>query len=350
MKKPKRKLTKKNKKKTKRRPNKSGVHQNVNVKNIIVGGQGGSGGGGGGSGGGSSYPHYIPQQIQNPIPQSFRNTNTESTEIKELLQSLKEGLKEKQPQIHHRYNSEQQDPYRDEHHEFDPIPDNEIPDNISDITEPTTSIKQPFGSEASLNSRDLSQHKHIMDEINSRNSIDAEPSLGSYQNYYTPNQPVEDPNRSLSEVVFDNQSFNDSTLRRWMHPEDQSVNGYTADSYIPIRHEPETEAQKARKGRAKKEWVVYQTDDGREMMRSNFTGEHKDISDWPQWDKNTFFKINPDDPDYHINTKSGVYGNGRKNVDKSKGTKVKVNKSTSASKRKDVIKGQEQHELVYSKA
>ena len=130
MAKPKRKLTKKNKKKPKRRPNKSGVHQNVNVKNVIVGGQGGSGGGGSGGGGSSSYPHYIPQQ--NPIPQSFRNTNTESTEIKELLQSLKEGIKEKQPQIHYRYNSEQQDPYRDTHHEFDPIPDTDF-DNISEI-------------------------------------------------------------------------------------------------------------------------------------------------------------------------------------------------------------------------
>jgi hypothetical protein len=348
MAKPKRKLTKKNKKKPKRRPNKSGVHQNVNVKNVIVGGQGGSGGGGSGGGGSSSYPHYIPQQNQNPIPQSFRNTNTESTEIKELLQSLKEGIKEKQPQIHYRYNSEQQDPYRDTHHEFDPIPDTDF-DNISEITEPTTTITQPFGSEASSNSKDLSQHKHIMDEINSKNSIDVEPSVGSYQNYYTPNQPVEDPNRSLSEVVFDNQSFNASTLRRWMHPEDQSINGNTADSYVPIRHEPETEAKRLRRERAKKEWVEYQTDDGKQMMRSNFTGEQKDISDWPQWDKNTFVKIDPNNPSYHINTKSGVYGNGRKNVDKSKGAKPKVNKSTSASKRQDVIKGREQYELVYSK-
>ena len=46
------------------------------------------------------------------------------------------------------------------------------------------------------------------------------------------------------------------------------------------------------------------------------------------WDKNTFIIIDPNNPAYHINTKSGVYGKGRKNVEKFQKPKEAIKTST----------------------
>jgi hypothetical protein len=71
---------------------------------------------------------------------------------------------------------------------------------------------------------------------------------------------------------------------------------------------------KEKKSRALKEYGEPYTVGKKRYVRSNFTGESKDITNWVQYDKSSNIFIDPDNPKYHLNTTSGIYSSGRKNI------------------------------------
>ena len=310
MNKNKKKMSKKPKRKTKkpRYYKDKSVKQNVNVKNII------SAGGGAGGGGSSSYPVPMPQYIQTPIPQAFQQTNTENMNMRSLIDEVKNAIRRP-------VYAPQPLPYipdtvyagtRDVSHQFDPVIRDIEPiqdDNYSDMTEsiqPQMSI--PFGStsEASGNLsafiQDIEQNPEFLEE---EDSSAGGVKISPEQNPIINPKP-EDPNKSLMAQV-----------QEQNNPPEQK------EDEKPVK-----------KSRAKKEYGEPYTDSNtnRLLVRSNFTGKILDITDWPMWDKNTLIRLDPNNPGYHINTKSGVYGKGRKNVEKF--TKPKTTPKVKSSKTK----------------
>jgi len=86
---PPKKSTKKREVKPKKLRQKQKQKQQQNVRvNVTQTGGGASGGGGGGG----SFPVYIPQQIQQPIPQQFRDTSGENMRLTGLIENLENKI------------------------------------------------------------------------------------------------------------------------------------------------------------------------------------------------------------------------------------------------------------------
>ena len=364
MNKHKKKMSKKPKKKTKRTryyKDKS-VKQNVNVKNII------NAGGGAGGGGSSSYPVPMPQYIQSPIPQAFQQTNTENMNMRNLLDEVKSSLKRSvynpppvadlldldTVHIGERNVSRQFDPVIK-----DIVPQqvysNNVSDDVSELSEPEQKpnpepeITIPFGTntkEASGNLsefiQDIEQNPEYLEEAPEEKVIPIK------NPFMTPKQ--EDPNKSLAEQVRDTTSVTSSEVNRILHPDDQSRDDLSSIQMLP-KFTPKT-TKVIKQSRAKKEYnEPYESGEGnnkRLLTRSNFTGKILDITDWPMWDKNTFIRIDPNNPAYHLNTKSGVYGKGRKNVEKFQKPKTVVGKSPDKIK-VNFVKPQDEEQVITSK-
>ena len=301
MNKNKKKMSKKPKRKTKkpRYYKDKSVKQNVNVKNII------SAGGGAGGGGSSSYPVPMPQYIQTPIPQAFQQTNTENMNMRSLIDEVKNAIRRPVYNPPPVYNSPPvadlldldtvHSGYRDVKDQFDPVIKDITPqqvlnynindDEISQLSEPPI-MAIPFGG-SNMTTGNLSEF--IYDMENYPQSIDSsrdEVPIVPEPQIVQPFTKNEDPNKSLVAQV--QEAVKPEEIKEQIKEE------------IPVK-----------KTRAKKEYGEPYMSENRQLIRSNFTGKILDITDWPQSDKNTFVRINPEDPSYHINTKSGIYGKGR---------------------------------------
>jgi hypothetical protein len=282
--KPKKKMPKKPKKKTKkpRYQKDKSVKQNVNVKNIISAG----GGAAGAPGGSSSYPIPIPQYIQSPIPQSFQQTNTENINTRSLINEIRQAISRPEPAPAPLPNIPDTvyAGTRDVSRQFDPVIA-DLPDDISEMTEiEQPELKIPFGS----------------------NIDDPRSNLSVFL------QDIEE-NPSLLPVG----SFGETPIIPEQNP---IITPKPNDPNIPLIAQVE-EGEK--KSRAKKEYGEPYLSNNRLLARSNFTGQTLDITDWPMWDQNSNIRLDPNNQGYHINIKSGIYGKGRKNVEKLNQPKAK---------------------------
>ena len=366
MNKHKKKMSKKPKKKTKRTryyKDKS-VKQNVNVKNII------NAGGGAGGGGSSSYPIPMPQYIQSPIPQAFQQTNTENMNMRSLLDEVKNAIKRPVYNLPPVADLLDLDTVhageRNVSRQFDPVIkdiepqqdfNNNINDDVSALSEPEQNpnpepqMTIPFGTntqEASGNLsvflQDMEQNPEYLEEAPEEQEIKISPKNNPFMT------PIQDPNKSLAEQVRDTTSITSSEINRELHPDDQSRDDLSSIQMLP-KFTPKT-IKVVKQTRAKKEYnEPYESGEGnnkRLLTRSNFTGKILDITDWPMWDKNTFIRIDPNNPAYHLNTKSGVYGKGRKNVQKFQKPKTVVGKSPDKIK-VNFVKPQDEEQVITSK-
>ena len=309
------KMPKKPRRKTKK-PKKykdKSVKQNVNVKNII------NAGGGAGGGGSSSYPVPMPQYIQSPIPQAFQQANTENMNMRSLLDEVKHAIKRTAnytPTIPNNSDSVNAG-FRDVRDQFDPIikdiePKQELFHDIDNAM-----AQLPFGSNTKEQSGNLSE---FLQDIEQNPEYLEEAPEEDVQEVASGNNPIlnpksEDPNKSLLSQVYEQ-----TGMVQEKEPEQDKK-----------EEDEEPKPVKQKKARAKKEYsepyIVEEGGKTRMLVYSNLTGKTLDITKWPMWSENSFIRIDPNNPEYHINTKSGIYGNGRKNKEKYKQQKEAVKTS-----------------------